>query len=130
MVSLCFSCALCVNHLTHNQQISRSTLNGNIYFYQLFITFNSISFKNMEPLVFPKIERFLWTAGFGRVCAAWNKVFPEVFVHSIYLWFNLKKYGLLNLLSPSTLPSCQLLFWTGMYFKRKTCLPQLKNDCC
>ena len=100
MVGLCFSCALRVNHLTHNQQISRSTLKGNIYFYQLFITFNSISFKNMEPLVFRKIELLLWTAGFGRVCAAWNKVFPEVFVRSIYLWFNLKKYGLLNLLFP------------------------------
>lgn len=91
MVCLCSGCALCVNHLTHNQQISRSTLIGNIYFYQLFITFNRVSFKNMEPLVFHKAELFFWRAGFGTVCAVWNKVFPEVFICSIYFWFSLKK---------------------------------------
>lgn len=91
MVCLCSGCALCVNHLTHNQQISRSTLIGNIYFYQLFITFNRISFKNMELLVFHVAESFFWKAGFGRVCAAWKNVFPEIFVCSVYLWFSLKK---------------------------------------
>lgn len=91
MTCLCSGCALCVNHLTHNQQISRSTLIGNIYFYQLFITFNRISFKNMEPLVFQTAERIFWRAGFGRLCAAWKTAFPEIFVGSIYLWFSLKK---------------------------------------
>lgn len=91
MVCLGSGCALCVNHLTHNQQIPRSTLIGNIYFYQLFITFNRTSFKNMEPLVSHIAEHFFWRAGFGRVCAVWKNVFPELFVCSIYLWFCLKK---------------------------------------
>lgn len=91
MVCLCSGCALCVNHLTHNQQISRSTLIGNIYSSQLFITFHRISFENMELFVFHVAEHFFWRAGFGRVCAAWKNVFTDIFVCSIYLWFSLKK---------------------------------------
>lgn len=128
MVCLCSSCALCVNHLTHNQQISRSTLIGNIYFEQLFITFNGISFKNMESLVFHRAEYFFWRAGFGRICVAWNLFFLR-FYYVQYICAFVLRMLLLNLLPLSTLPSCQLLFWARKYFKRKACLPQLKNDC-
>lgn len=91
MVYLCSGCALCVNHLTHNQQISRSTLIGNIYFYQLFITFNRISFKNMEPLVFHISWALFLEGRFWQdlYCLKW--CFPEISVCSIYLWFSLKK---------------------------------------
>lgn len=91
MVCLCSGCALCVNHLTHNQQIPRSTLIGNIYFYPLFITFNRTSFKNMEPLV-SHIVLFLESRFWQGVCCLKKKnVFPEIFVCSIYLWFSLSK---------------------------------------
>ena len=90
MVCLCSGSAPRINHLAHNQQISRSTLIGNISFYQLFITFHRISFKNMESLVSHTAKRFFAEQAFGRVCAAWKSVSLEIFLCSIYLWFSLR----------------------------------------
>jgi hypothetical protein len=124
MVCLCSSCALCVNHLTHNQQIPRSTLIGNIYYYQLFTTFNRISFKYMESLV------FMCFPG-GRVLSGYvltQSDFQRFLCVQLICGIVLRNAGEAS--SPFNATFLPILFWTKKYFKGKTCLPHLKNDCC
>lgn len=128
MVFLYSGCAPCVNHLTPSQQISRSTLIGDIYSYQLFITFNRILFKNVESLVF---------CAFSGDQVLTGCVLPKTeislrvfFFFRLYLWLSLKKRSRVY---PGLLSQCHLLpirFSAKRNFKGIACLPQLKNDGC
>lgn len=109
-----------------SQQISRSTLIGDIYSYQLFITFNRILFKNVESLVF--------CAFFGDQvltgCVLPKSEISLRFFFFMYLWLGFKKRsGVYS----GLLSQCRLLpilFSAKRNFKGIACLPQLKNDGC